>query len=48
MKQRLSVNRLLYLRVVCYTEIGLSRLYLASYNKARGHGATPEATEPQA
>ena len=49
--KRPSVIRLLYLQdlhVVGYTEIGLSRLYLASYNKARGHDETPEATEPQA
>ena len=43
--KRPSVTRLLYLRAAGYTEIGLSRLYLASY-KARGHDETPEATEP--
>ena len=47
--KRPSVIRLLYLQdlhVVDYTEIGLSRLYPATY-KARGHDETPEATEPQ-
>ena len=40
--KRPSSTRLLYiLYVVGYTEIELSRLYLASYDKARGHDETP-------
>ena len=40
MRQRDPLIRL-FIYVVGYTEIGLSRLFLASYNKARGHDETP-------